>query len=95
MEEKKENKIILAEEARAKTKESLYLFKLAGKIIQEAANRNENQVYFDIHNKNSDVVSKLKTELLNKGYSVDFLKEEDPEGVAESFVDYDVLVIRW
>lgn len=95
MEEKKEDKIISAKEARAKAKDSFYLFKLAGKIIKEAANRNENQVYFDIQNKNSDVVSKLKTELLNKGYSVDFLKEEDSEGVAEPFVDYDVLVIRW
>lgn len=95
MEDKKEVKIITAQEARIKTIESVYLLKLAGKLIQEAANRNEDKIYFEIQDKNPNVVAKLREELEKKGYSVEFFKDEDPDGIEEPFVDAGVLVIRW
>lgn len=95
MEDKKEVKIITAQEARIKTIESVYLLKLAGKLIQEAANRNEDKIYFEIQDKNPNVVIKLREELEKKGYSIEFFEDEDPNGIEEPFVDTGVLVIRW
>lgn len=95
MEDKKEVKIITAQEARIKTIESVYLLKLAGKLIQEAANRNEDKIYFEIQDKNPNVVAKLREELEKKGYSVEFFEDKDPDGIEEPFVDAGVLVIRW
>ena len=91
----KEVKIITAQEARTQTEESKFLLRLAYKVISESANRNECRTYLNIKDNDEKAISDLKTTLSDTGFKVSYYRDEDPEGVENSVVDYDTLVIEW
>ena len=95
MENKKEVRIITAKEARSKAETSEFLLRLAFRVISEAAARNECCAELCIDRVESSVVTNVKDVLKTNGYSVDYYTEEDPEGIEEPHIDYNVLVIKW
>lgn len=92
---KKDIKFITAKEARTKTEESTFLLRLAYKLIQEAANRNENTVELDVINKDPLIIEQVKASLTSNGYEWHWYVWSDPEGVEMDEVDHHVLVINW